>query len=129
MGRQLELELKQGMVIPAGTSTIVLEGDRWQIVNRHKVALADSETISDAKVDELQSLFHDKKLEFVRFTNNTLSIEFADIIYVLATPETDDEDICLWVLPDGRVLSCDAHGFYWDGSISEEHAKRYVAKA
>jgi hypothetical protein len=62
-----------------------------------------------------------------------LLIRFSDQLTIVSTAQISgeyvDTSLCLWVLPDGRVLGCDPKiGFYEDGSKSQVHA-RYFAQA
>ncbi len=129
MGPMFEQQIKPGVSVPGGSSTLVLEGYDWKIFDGKRNLIADSETVSDEIVREkLDPIFLKSTLGSVRFNqeNRELFVEFSNHLLIsssaLTSGEYIDDNLCLWVLPDGRVLSCDAHrGFYWDGSVSQEH--------
>ena len=80
-----------------------------------------------------RGFFLKAKLEALKFDKGAkeLRAQFSNRLLIasaaLLTGDYVDDNLCLWVLPDGRVLSCDANrGFYSDGSLSHAHAKNYA---
>ena len=130
-----EQQIQPGVKILGGASELVLEGYDWKIFDRKGDLITNSEMISEAIVKEkLDPLFLKNSLEGIRFDKEQkeLFVEFSNRLLIKSIAQTSgeytDDNLCIWVLPNGLVLSCDAHrGFYWDGSVSEEHAKHYAA--
>jgi hypothetical protein len=134
MGATFERRVKPGVTVSGGSSSLVLEGYEWKIFDRKHNMVADSARVSDEiVVDKLEPLFLKANLEALKFDkgNKELRAQFSNRLLIvsaaLLTGEYVDDNLCLWVLPDGRVLSCDAkRGFYSDGSLSLAHAKNYA---
>jgi hypothetical protein len=134
MGPMFERQVKPGATISRGSSSLVLEGYDWKIFENEHNMVADSAGVSDEIVeDKLEPLFLKANLEALKFDKGSkeLRAQFSNRLLIvsaaLLTGEYVDDNLCLWVLPDGRVLSCDARrGFYSDGSLSHAHAKNYA---
>ena len=135
MGPMFKRQIKRGVAVSGGSSTLVLEAYDWKIFDDRRDLISDSETVSDQIVKETVSRIflktrlqmlrfdQDSKEMFVGFSNNLLITSVA-----LSSGKYIDANLCLWVVPDGRVLSCDAErGFYSDGSVSDAHAKHYAS--
>ena len=134
MGAMFERKVKPGVTVSGGSSSLVLEGYEWKIFDsKHKI-VADSARVSDEIVeDRLEPFFLKANLEALKFDKGAkeLRAQFSNRLLIasaaLLTGDYVDDNLCLWVLPDGRVLSCDANrGFYSDGSLSHVHAKNYA---
>ena len=134
MGPMFERQVKPGVKVTGGSSSLVLEGYEWKIFDSKHNMVADSVRVSDEIVkDKLETLFLKANLEALTFDKGSkeLRARFSNRLVIvsaaLLTGEYVDDNLCLWVLPDGRVLSCDARrGFYSDGSLSHAHAKNYA---
>lgn len=135
MGPMFERRIKPGVKVAGGSSTLVLEGYEWKIFDGKRDLVADSAIVSDEIVHEkLEPIFLKAKLEAIRFDKGSkeLRVQFSNRLLIvsgaLLAGEYVDDNLCLWVLPDGRVLSCDVkRGFYSDGSVSPVHAKHYAS--
>jgi hypothetical protein len=133
MGPSFERQIKPGVTVFAGSSSLVLEGYSWTVYDSRRDALATSESVSGELVDKLVPFFVNRQLEAIWFARDDrdLYIRFSADILIASraslSGEYIDENLCIWVLPDGRVLSCDAReGFYFDGSVSQAHAKHFA---
>ena len=134
MGPMFEHQLKPGLPVTEGSCELILEGYDWKIFDRMRDLIASSDTVSEEIVrDRIDPAFLKTVLQSVKFNrqNKELFIEFSNGLLIASAAQLSgeyvDDTLCILVLPDGRVLSCDARkGFYWDGSISEEHAERYA---
>jgi hypothetical protein len=135
MGPMFKRQIKPGVAVSGGSSTLVLEGYDWKIFDGRRDLIADSETVSDEIVKEtLGPIFLKTRLEMLRFDQDSkeMFVGFSNNLVIasvaLSSGKYIDDNLCLWVVPDGRVLSCDAErGFYSDGSVSDAHAKRYAS--
>jgi hypothetical protein len=134
MGQRFVHEIKPGVNTIAGSSELMLEGYRWHIYDSsHIDIVATSDTVSDSIVrKKITPIVKGKPLSVMRFNKKlkVLLIAFGDVVTIPVLPQTSgeyiDDNLCTWVVPDGRILSCDAtRGFYVDGSISSDHAQHY----
>jgi hypothetical protein len=135
MGPAFERQIKPGVNVSAGASSLVLEGYNWTIYDSRRDVMTNSEMVSDEIVKEkLQPIFEKTILRSIRFVRDDrdLFLIFSTDLLIASDAQLSgdyiDDSLCLWVLPDGRLLSCDAReGFYLDGSVSEAHAKHFAA--
>jgi hypothetical protein len=135
LGPMFERQIKPGIKVLGGSSTLILEGYEWKIFDSKRELVAHSEMVFDKLVKEiLDSIFLNAKLKSLRFNKDIkeLRVHFSNGFFIvsaaLISGEYIDDNLCLWVLPDGRVLSCDAQtGFYSDGSVSKAHANHYAS--
>lgn len=135
MGPSFKKELTAGVIKNVGSSTIILEGYDWVILRGDGRVVTSANAVSDEVVKkQLEPMFIHKSLEYMIMEERELRIGFSGNIRIcskpLASGEYIDDKLCLWVLPDGRVLGCDTKvGFYMGGSISKAHARHYAEAA
>lgn len=133
MGERWSERIKGDLSGAIGSSNLVLEGYRWTI-SKQGHELVNSEKVSPRIVDDqLQDVFVGERLERLEFikTKQELVAKFTGGIAIHSPASLRDEYIddclCIFLLPDGRVLSCSPKaGFYADGSICQEHARRFA---
>src|SRR6266849_6639786 len=133
MGEALMEQIKPGVMAPIGSANLTLEGYKWTI-STHGSKIADSRTITPGKIDhQFQEIFRDKRLVRLEFVHakRELKAKFSNDIIIrspaLLSGEYIDDNLCLFLIPDGRVLGCDPRdGFFDDGSKSDMHEKHYA---
>src|SRR6266849_770571 len=133
MGEALMEQIKPGVMAPRGSANLTREGYKWTI-STHGRKIADSRTITPEKIDyHFQETFREKRLERIEFirAKRELMAKFSNGIIIRSpaslSGEYIDDNLCLFLFPDGRVLGCDPrYGFFEDGSKSHIHEKRYA---
>ncbi len=133
MGEVLMEQIKPGVMAPIGSANLTLEGYKWTI-SAHGSRIVDSRTITPETIDhQFQDMFRDKRLERLEFfkTKRELKAKFSTEIIIrssaLLSGEYIDDNLCLFLIPDGRVLGCDPrYGFFDDGSKSHMHEEHYA---
>lgn len=133
MGDHLIEEIKPGVTGPVGSSNLTLEGYQWTISFEGKQILNSIGVSPDLIDQKFQDFFKGKRLERIEFTHDKheLLVQFSESLIIrspaVLSGEYVDDNLCLFLLADGRVLGCDPRfGFFDDGSKSRTHEKHYA---
>lgn len=118
-----------------GSFSILFEGYEWVILIGARV-LATSEKITrEVAEGTLQKYFKGQSLWTLRFDHlsQTLEAVFSGNLRILSQRSLDsehvDDSLCLIVLPDGKLISCDPlYGFTDTGSVSTAHARKHSTR-